>query len=101
MSDRQSIPKFILGSAVLITVVLNIQTADATSITIIDPTLGIKHTGVMTYDAPTVYSYIYQSGAYDVEGDYIATVTVTYQGYQTVYQPKFVLVRQEGLQNVN
>lgn len=96
MSDRQVKQQFLLGDSVTITSILSIPTADTARISIKDPSLSPKITNVdMTKSADKVYTYIYQSGATDVEGDYIATITVTFSGKTAVYQTKFTLVLQE------
>jgi hypothetical protein len=95
MSDRQAIPKLLLGTALVITTKLSVATADTATITIKGPTLTVMATANMTRDAANVYSYTYQSLDTHPEGDYIATITITSHGYTTVDQAKFTLVDQE------
>ena len=96
MTDRQSLRKFLLGTAVKITVILSIDTADTAKITIDDPSETEKVTlANMTRDTAKVYTYVYQSDADDDDGDYVATITITKDGYTSVFQDKFTLVEQE------
>jgi hypothetical protein len=96
--DRESTKTFLLGTAVKITSILNIDTATTCVIKIVDP----KNTTVinnvnMTNDTEKVYSYVYQSASTDTEGVYVITISVTSGGYTTVVQDKFTLNRQEPI----
>ena len=95
MSDRQSIQQFLLGTAVKITTVFDVDTVDSATMTIKDPT-GYKVINAqnMTRDTEKVYSYTWQSAITSVEGEYVATVTVMQDGFTTVKQDFFILVRQ-------
>ena len=96
MTDRQSLQKFLLGTAVRITVILSIDTATSAKITIDDPSENIKvNNADMTKEADKVYSYVYQSLSTHDDGDYVATVSVVSGGYTSVEQSKFTLVDQE------
>ena len=96
MNNRQSIQEFLLGDSVKITSILSIATATTATITIKDPGLTVKvNAANMTKSTDKVYTYIYQSASTDVCGDYIATITITYGGYTSVYQSKFSMKEQE------
>jgi hypothetical protein len=93
---RERQPTFLLGTAVKITTMLNIDTATTALITIDDPTETEKVSGAnMTRECDEVYTYTYQSDSNDEEGDYVATISITYGGYTAVVQSKFTLVEQE------
>lgn len=84
---------YILGTAIKITSLLNIDTATTATITIQNATEVIMVEDVnMTKETDRVYSYIYQSGEDDDEGDYIATIEITSGGYTSVAQEKFTLL---------
>jgi len=96
MIEHQSKQQLLLGTAIQITTVISVPTATSAHVKIIDPSNFVKVTaGVMTKETDKVYSYVYQSAATDVEGDYIVTFSIVYNGYTTVYQDKFTLVYQE------
>ena len=95
MSDRQAIQQFIAGDSINITSILSVATVTTATIVIKDPSLSEKANASMTKSADKVYSYVYQSASTDLAGDYIVTITVTYQGKNSVYQSRFVLVEQE------
>lgn len=96
MTDRSARKTFLLGTAVTITIVLSVSSVTSAKITIDNPAEVEQVTlANMTNDASKVYSYIYQSSATGTPGDYIATFTLVYNGYTTVYQEKFTLVEQE------
>jgi hypothetical protein len=85
-----------LGSAVKFTVILNIDTATTAKITIDDPSEIEQVTSVdMTKEADGVYSYIYQSASTDDDGEYFATITITYDSHTAVDQQYFALEEQE------
>ena len=87
---------FVLGTAVKITVRLNINTATTAKITIDDPFETVKVNAVsMTKDADKIYSYIYQSVSTDEEGDYIATIEISDGTNTGVVQKYFELIEQE------
>ena len=86
---------FILGTAIKITSVINIDTATTTKITIDDPNETVKiDSANMTKDANGVYSYIYQSALTDEDGDYIITISITSGGYTAVVQDLFTMIKQ-------
>jgi len=96
MSDKRPMKKYYLDTGVKLTTLLSINTATTAKITIDDASEIEKVTlADMTKEANKVYTYIYQSVTSDNEGDYVATVTVTYGGYTSVTQEKFTLVKQE------
>ena len=96
MEDRMAIKKFRLGTAVKITTVLSVNTADTAKITIDDPTEAVMVNNVdMTKEADKIYSYVYQSDEDDDEGDYVITIKVTQDSYESVVQDKFTLVEQD------
>lgn len=87
---------FVLGTSVKITSIINVNTATTAKITIDDPSEIVKVNAIdMTKDADKVYSYVYQSASTDEEGDYIATITITYGGYTAVVQKSFTMIEQE------
>lgn len=89
-------PSYLLGTAVKITTILNVETPTSVKITIDDPSTIEKVTEVaMTRDAAKVYSYVYQSTATDTEGDYLITIRVVSGAYTGVVQDKFTLFKQE------
>lgn len=97
MADRQSILKFLRGTAVKITTILDIDTADSALITIDDPSNTEKVTDAnMTKETDKVYSYTWQSAITDNDGDYVVTVKITSGNYTTVKQQKFVLLEQDA-----
>lgn len=96
MTDRSAKRTFLLGTAVTITIVLSVPSVTSAKITIDNPSEIEQVTlANMTNDASKVYSYIYQSSATGVAGDYLATFTLVYNSYTTIYQEKFTLVEQE------
>ena len=87
---------YYLGTAVKITVMLNIATASTATITIDNPSETVMiDSAAMTKAADGVYTYIYQSTSTDEEGTYIATISASYGGYTAVVQDSFILVEQE------
>lgn len=96
MSDRRATPEFLLGDSINITSIISVATATTATITIKDPGLTVKVSAAnMTKSADKVYTYVYQSVSTDVAGDYIATITITYGGYTSVYQSKFCMKEQD------
>jgi hypothetical protein len=99
MPDRLPIPKFLLGTALKFTVILDTADFDSISsvkITIDDPSEVEKVSDItMEQDSDKVYSYVWQSLASYQEGDYIATIEVVLGSYTSVKQEKFTLVEQE------
>ncbi len=97
MTDRIAIRKFLEGTAIKITVILSINTADSVLITIDDPSEIEKISdAAMTKNADKVYSYIWQSTKdTDDDGNYVITVKATSGSYTSVMQSKFTLVEQE------
>jgi len=87
---------FYLGTAVKITSIINIDTVTSAKITIKDAgDIAKVSSANMTKNANGIYSYIYQSASTDLEGNYLATITVVYDGYTSVTQEYFTLVEQE------
>ena len=87
---------FYAGTAVKITSVLNITTPTTARISIVNPSsVSVISNVDMTREADGIYSYILQTASTWVEGDYIATIDVTYAGYQAVTQQKFTIQKQE------
>jgi len=96
MTEIRPIQKFYEGTAIKITAILSVNTADTAKIKIVDPSNIAKVTaGNMTKETDKVYTYIYQSTDGDNTGDYIITITATYAGYTTVFQDKFTLIDQQ------
>jgi len=90
------IKTFYEGTAIKFTVSLNIETATSVTITIDDPAETTKvSNATMTKDADGIYSYVYQTDENNDEGQWIATIKVTYGGYTSVDQILFNLVEQE------
>jgi len=88
--------KYILGTAIKITTVLNIAEATSAKISICDSVGTVKIDGVdMTQDVDNIYSYIYQSDADDRDGKYIAKIEVTYAGYTAIAEDCFTLIESE------
>ena len=96
MPDRQSTQKFILGTAIKITVIIDIDSADSVLITI-DNSEGteVVTNASMTAVTEKVYSYTYQSSATGKWGDYLVTISITQGAYTSVSQKFFTLVEQE------
>jgi len=87
MSDRQPIKTYYLGTAVKITVMLNVDTVTSAKITIDDPSENEKVSSTtMTKEANKVYSYVWQSSTDYDDGDYVITITVVYGGYTSITQ---------------
>ena len=88
---------YVIGSAVKITTVLNIETAVVAIVTIYDPNGSVKiDSADMTKDANNVYSYVYQSDEDDTAGEYVAKIEVTSSGYVSVVEEKFTLLEQSN-----
>ena len=90
--------KYILGTAVKITALLNVDTATSAKITIEDSGENlIIDSADMTKDADGKYSYIFQSNStWTIEGDYVATMEISYGGYTAVVQEKMEFYKWEG-----
>lgn len=96
MSDRQSTQKFLLGTAVKITVIIDIDTADSALITIDNPEKSEVVSNVsMASVTEKVYTYTYQSSSTGKCGDYIVTIKITQGPYTSVSQRTFTLVEQD------
>ena len=90
------LPTYYAGTAVKITSVLNITTPTTVRISIVNSaSVSVLSNVDMTREADGVYSYILQTASTWIDGDYIATITVAYAGYQAVTQEKFTLKTQE------
>ena len=90
------IKKYLLGTAIKITVVLSVDTVEAITITVDDPSEVVKAGPVnMTKETDKVYSYVYQSDDEDQEGNYVFTINITDSGYNVVEQGNFTLIEQE------
>jgi hypothetical protein len=84
--------KAVLGEAVKITAILNVDTATCT-ITIEDPSLVDEVTNVvMTKEADCIYSYIWQNVDDSNEGDYKVTVKAVSGNYTSIKVDKFELI---------
>lgn len=83
---------YYLGTAVKITVLLNIETPTSAQITIEDPS-GLEKVSRanMTKEADKVYSYIYQSDDDDNEGTYVAVIEISYGSYTSMSKATFDL----------
>ncbi|MCK9626549.1 MAG: hypothetical protein M0R23_08860 [Bacteroidales bacterium] len=83
----------ILGTAIKITAILDINTATSATITIEDPSRVDKVTSAdMTKEANKVYSYVYQSTEGDQEGRYVATIYIVYGGYTVIKESSFEMI---------
>lgn len=79
--------KFLLGTAVKITTMLDIANPTSVSIKVADSADVVKQAyTIMTKDTDTVYSYIYQSNSNDNEGDYVITISVVSGAYTAISQ---------------
>ena len=97
MSDRQSLQHLLLGTAVKLTAMLNVELTggDTIKIDIKNASNQLVVTSAnMTLEASKVYSYTWQSAVTDVEGEYVATISITKDSYTTVKQEFFVLLKQ-------
>jgi len=96
MTDKQSIKKFLLGTSIKITAIIDEDTADTATLTVDDASEIVRlDSQTMTKEADKVYSGVFQSLSTYVEGDYVYTISVTKSGYTSVVQGKFTLVDQE------
>jgi len=92
----KKINTFYLGTAVKLTITIDVSTATSALITIDDPTEIEKISDAnMTKEADGVYTYTYQSLNTDTAGDYVVTFEITYGGYTAVTQETFRLIDQE------
>jgi len=97
MSREQAQPTFLLGTAVKITTTLNIDTVTSAKITIYDSSLVKKvEEADMTKSADKVYTYIYQSDVDDINGLYVASMSLINGGYTTVEEEEFEFTKQVG-----
>ena len=84
------VTKYVLGTAIKITILINVATATSAVITIKDPADTAKVTdGSMTKEGDGFYSYTWQSATTDEDGIYEVTVKVTSGGYTSVKQASF------------
>lgn len=96
MTDKRTMRSFYLGSAIFIEAIININTATTATITIKDSENNTKvNAANMTKATDKVYNYTYQSLSTDAEGEYIVTLSFTYNSYTSVFQEKFTLIEQE------
>jgi len=88
---------FYLGTAVKLTVILNIDTADIAIVRVVDSCLSKKVDDVtMTKTADGVYTYNFQSEDSGwQEGDYIITIKIEKDGVRDVIQRKIQMVDPE------
>lgn len=88
----------ILGTAVRVVVLLNIDTADAAKITIEDPTeTDIVDEQDMTKLTNGIYEYIYQTAETLEDGEFLITVKITSGSYTSVDQKTFKMVDQDEI----
>ncbi len=81
---------YILGTALTITVILNVSTATTATITIRDPGKTVQvDSANMTRDNSNVYSYVYQTNENLEDGTWTALVSITYGGYTSVSEKNF------------
>ena len=84
---------FVLGTSIKLTSVLNIATATTVVITIEDPAKSDKVTATaMTKEADSVYYYILQTAESWNSGTYVATIKVTFGGYDSIKEIRFDLI---------
>lgn len=89
---------YILGTAIKISVLINVATATTALITIEDPSdIDEVTDGTMTKDGDGVYSYTWQSATTDDDGKYKVTVKITSGGYTSVKVAYFVTVDPDDL----
>ena len=88
---------FYCGDAIKIQAVLNIDTADSVTLKVVDPCLAKKvDWTTVSKKVNGVYEYIFQSHESGwMEGDYIVTIKVNYNGYTDVIQDMITLHWQE------
>jgi hypothetical protein len=87
--------QYLLGTAVKITSIINVNTVTTVTITIEDPSNSEKVSGAtMTNDANQVYTYIWQSAVTDEAGTYVARITLTEAGYTSVKEYNFEMIGQ-------
>lgn len=88
-----AIRKYLLGTAIKITDLVNVNTLTSAKITIEDSS-GTKliDDANMSKEADKVYAYIFQSTTGNLEGVYVATLKATYAGYTGVSQVYFEMI---------
>jgi len=85
--------KHILGTALRITVVLNVDTVTSALITIRNPgNTQIVTNGAMVKDDDRVYSYVFQSTESQDEGTWTSLIKVVYGGYTSISETNFNMV---------
>jgi len=86
---------YYLGTAVKISAILDIDTADSAKITIKNPS-GVKMVADadMTKEQDRVYYYIYQSDENDSEGTYKIIIEITYGSYTSVAESTIDFIKQ-------
>jgi len=87
--------KFLVGTAIQITTFISVATATSAKIKIVDSGGVVQVDNAdMSADAPSIYSYIYQSKDTDTCGDCVTTISVASGGYTAVAQDMFTLESQ-------
>jgi hypothetical protein len=88
---------FYCGDVIKMQLILNIDTADSVTIKVVDPCLAKRvDWESLTKQVDGVYEYYFQSHESGwMEGDYIITVKVNYNGYTDVIQDTITLHWQE------
>jgi len=95
------IKQFILGTAINITVSINIPVATSAKISIQDSSNNYKITNVnMTNDAEGIYSYIWQSTTSDTEDRYRITIKIVSGDYTSVGETFFETILPENFGNI-
>ena len=84
---------YILGTALKLTIALDIDTATTAQIQIEDPSRVNKldYTD-MTKEADGIYSYVWQSDEDDNNGTWVATFKIVYGGYTSIYEKRIEMV---------
>jgi len=86
---------YYLGTAVKITAILDIDTADSAKITIKNPSgVEMVSDANMTKEQDRVYYYIYQSDEDDSEGTYKIIIEITYGSYTSVAESTIDFIEQ-------
>lgn len=85
--------KFTEGTAIKISIIVNVATLSSCTITIDDPSDVSKVSSVnMTKEADRVYYYIWQSSDGDTAGTYKITINASFGGYTSRKQSLFELL---------
>ena len=87
--------KYYLGTAIKITTILDIDTADTANIVIKNSGNGTEVSSTaMTKDQDKVYYYVWQStnNSDDTPGTYTAEITITSGGYTSYTEKQFEMV---------